>query len=337
MKNKVVTVFGGSGFLGRHLVKKLMDEGAIVRVAVRDIEAALFLKPLGNAGRIVPFPANITDPASVARAVNGAHAVVNLVGILYQRGKSTFERIHVDGSRNIAEACAAAGVDRLVQISALGADKDSDSIYAQTKAKAEDAVLKAFPKAVILRPSVVFGPEDDFFNQFAFMAKFSPVLPVIGAPLIPKISLMKGTSLISFDFFGDGGPKFQPVYVGDVAEAIVKGINDPATSGKTYELAGPKVYSFKQVMELVKSVTGHKCLLMPVHLGVAEFKSWFLQFLPKPLLTPDQVRLLGHDNVFSGSQPGLADLDINAHTAEAILPTYLHRFKQTGKRYLRTS
>lgn len=336
MKNELVTVFGGSGFIGRHLIKRLMDQGMIVRVAVRDVESALFLKPLGNAGRIVPFPADITNKASVARAVQGAGMAVNLVGVLYERGGATFKRVHVEGARNIAEAAAEAGVKRLVQVSAMGADENGAAKYARTKAVGERAVLKAFPDAVVLRPSVVFGPEDDFFNRFAFMAKTLHVLPVIGTPLVPKVKILDGRSLVSVDPYGDGGPKFQPVYVDDVAAAIVKGLIDPATSGKTYELAGPTVYSFKDIMGLVTRFTGCSCILMPLPLGFARFQSWFLQALPKPLLTPDQTRLLERDNVRSEGSLGLKELGVDPVAAEALLPTYLHRFKRTGKRRLGT-
>jgi uncharacterized protein YbjT (DUF2867 family) len=326
MTRQVVTVFGGSGFIGRHLVRKLASNGAEVRVAVRDIEAAQFLKPAGNVGQIVPWQTDINVPAQVATAVAGADVVVNLVGVLYERGKRTFQRMHVDAAADVAAAARAAGVKRFIHMSALGADAGSDAAYAQSKAAGEQAASSAFPGATIFRPSVVFGPEDSFFNMFAGLMRFMPVMPVIGAPAMPRISF-GGDDLVSIDFFGDGGCKFQPVFVGDVAAAMVHAIDDPASSGETYELGGPRVYSFKQIMELLLAVTERKRTLVPVPLGVAEVEAMFLQWLPKPLLTPDQVKLMQTDNVVSGKLPGLDALGIDAAAAEAILPTYLQRFR----------
>ncbi len=326
MARRIVTVFGGSGFVGRHLVKRLVQRGYSVRVAVRDVEAANFLKPMADAGQIVPWPCNVTRPAEVTAALDGAQAAVNLVGILFEWGSQTFDSVHLEGARNVAEQAAALGINRFVHMSALGADKDSDADYARTKGLAEEAVRAALPEAVIVRPSVIFGPEDNFFNQFAAMSRISPVLPVMGAPMIPKISL-GGESPIKIDFFGDGGPKFQPVYVGDVAEAIAVALDNPSARGTTFELGGPAVYSFKELMELVLAVTGRKCRLVPFPLLAAEFQALFLERLPKPLLTRDQVKLLQHDNVLSGNAPGLADLGIEAQTAEAIIPTYLVQYR----------
>ena len=331
MSRQVVTVFGGSGFVGRHLVRRLAAAGAEVRVAVRDFEAALFLKPAGDVGQIVPWQTDINKPEQVATAVAGADVVINLVGILYQRGQRTFQRIHVDGARIIAEAASAAGVGRLIHMSALGADADSHAEYAQTKAAGEAAVREAFPGATIFRPSVIFGPEDGFFNLFAGIMRFTPAMPVIGAPALPKVTL-GGDDLFSVDFFGDGGCRFQPVYVGDVAEAMVCAMDDPATAGTTYELGGPKAYSFKEIMELLLAATGRKRWLFPMPLALAEADAFFLQFLPKPLLTPDQVKLMETDNVLSGDAPGLEAFGIDAKTAEAIVPTYLHRFRTPAHR-----
>lgn len=310
-----VTVFGGSGFVGRHLVRRLAATGAEVRVACRDLESALFLKPCGDVGQIVPWQVDICDPAQVATAVGGADAVVNLVGILYERGQRTFQRLHVDGARNIAQASAAAGVRRLVHMSALGADQSSPAVYGQTKWQGEQAVLEAFPDATIFRPSVIFGPEDDFFNMFAGMTRFLPALPVIGAPLVPGA-----------DGADAGGCKFQPVYVGDVAQAMTDALGMDGTRGQTYELGGPKVYTFRELMELVLKVTGRKRVLIPLPLGLAAFQAIFLQWLPKPLLTPDQVCLMERDNV-CGDTNGFAVFGIRPAAAEAILPTYLHRFR----------
>jgi len=332
MTRPVITVFGGSGFLGRHVVQRLAAQGFNVRAAVRDVEAANFLRPMGDAGQVVPWPADIKDMASVVAAVDGAVAVVNAVGILWQWGKQNFNNVHTVGAANIARAAASAGVDRLVHVSALGSDTESESDYARTKAEGEAAVLAAFPKATIMQPSVVFGPEDGFFNLFAGLSRFTPAMPVIGAPIIPDIKL-GGEHGVEVNFFGRGGPRFQPVYVGDVADAIVAALNDADATGKTYELAGPTIYSFKELMELILDITKRKRLLMPVCYVAAELIGTFAGLLPKPILTRDQVALLHHDNVASGAKPGLSDLGVQAHTAEAILPTYLHRFRTPAHRH----
>ena len=334
MERHVVTVFGGSGFIGRHLVMHLAAQGAIVRVAVRDPDAALFLKPSGDPGQIVPWPADITDAGLVRAAVKDAEAVVNLVGILYERGQRTFERIHVVGARTVAEAAAASGVRRLVHLSALGADAGSGAAYARTKSAGEEAVRAAFPAATIVRPSVVFGPEDGFFNLFASIARFSWVLPVFGCPTMPRVSFLHEGSLLEVDPFGEGGTRFQPVYVADVAKAITTILGSADTAGHTYELGGPRTYSFKEIMELVLAETGRKRLLVPVPFAIAKFEAWFLQWLPRPLLTPDQVELLKTDNVVAADAPGFADLGIAPAAAEAILPTYLRRFRTRAGRRL---
>lgn len=332
MARPIVTVFGGSGFIGRHLVQRLAAQGYNVRAAVRDVEGANYLLPMGDAGQVVPWPADIKDAASVAAAVEGSVAVINAVGILWQWGKQNFGNIHTLGATNIAQAAANAGVDRLIHISALGADADSESDYARTKAEGEAAVLAAFPSATIMQPSVVFGPEDGFFNLFAGISRFTVAMPVIGAPIIPEIKL-GGEHGIDINLFGTGGPKFQPVYVGDVADAVMAALDNADTAGKTYELAGPTVYSFKELMELILDVTKRKRLLMPVCYIAAEIIGTFAGLLPKPILTRDQVALLHHDNVASGNKPGLSDLGVQVHTAEAILPTYLHRFRTPAHRH----
>lgn len=328
----MVTVFGGSGFLGRHLVQRLAAAGALVRVAVRDVEAANFLKVLGDVGQIVPWPADITDPAQVATALDGASEAVNLVGILYERGRRTFERIHVDGAANVAGAAKAAGVNSLVQVSAIGADAASESQYARTKATGEAAVRAAFPAATILRPSVVFGPEDNFFNLFAGLARLSPVLPVFGCPTVPKVKLFPEGGLFEVDLYGSGGTRFQPVYVGDVADAIVKALTTPACRSKTYELGGPVVYSFKELMDLLLAEVGRKRFLLPLPFAIASFEAFFLELWPKPLLTRDQVTLLKRDNVVAEGALGFKDLGLAPKAAEAIVPTYLHRFRPPSRR-----
>ena len=321
---KQVTVFGGSGFVGRHVVSRLAARGLVVRVAVRDVAAAAFVKPMGDVGQVTPVRANILDEAAVAAAVEGSDAVINLVGILFSRGRQCFDAVHRDGAERIARLSKAAGVERLVQMSALGASATSASQYATSKAAGEDAVRAAFDGASIVRPSVIFGPDDDFFNQFAALARLSPFLPVFGCPF-PTI---KGTSI---DLYGDGGTRFQPVYVGDVADAIVACLDRVDAVGQTYELAGPTVYSFKQLMELVLSAIDRKCLLLPIPFWVASTKALFLELLPKPLLTRDQVALLKSDNVLSGSAPTLETLGITPTAAELIVPSYLDRFRRGGR------
>ncbi len=332
MTRTIITVFGGSGFLGRHLIQRLAAQGHNVRAAGRDVEAAAFLRVMGDAGQVVPWPCDVKDMQSVRAAVKGASIVVNAIGILSEWGKQSFTRVHVEGATNVAQASADAGIDRLVHISALGADAESESDYARTKAEGEIAVRDIFPDAIIMRPSVVFGPEDGFFNMFAGLCRFTPALPVIGAPIIPEIRL-GGEHGVEINLYGKGGPRFQPVYVGDVADAIVAALADPGATAKTYELVGPTVYSFKELMELVLAVTSRKRLLMPLCYTAAELVGFFAGLLPKPLLTRDQVALMKTDNVASGALPGLSDLGIQVHTAEAILPTYLHRFRTPVHRH----
>jgi uncharacterized protein YbjT (DUF2867 family) len=306
---RVATVFGGSGFIGRHLIKRLAKTGTIIRVATRHPSSANFLRTNGSVGQIIPIAVNIHDDASVAAAVRDADIVINLIGILYESGNNTFRGTQGDAPGRIARAAKAAGAQRFIQISAIGADASSTSEYARSKAAGEQAVLKAFPEATILRPSIVFGPEDGFFNRFAAMARIAPALPLIGG----------------------GHTKFQPVYVGDVADAIMKALENPAAQGKTYELGGPRVYSFKEIMELVLAETRRKRFLVPVPWSVAEFQGKILGKLPKPLLTLDQVELLKRDNVVAPGAATLNDLGINPTAAEVIIPTYLDRFRVGGR------
>ncbi len=322
MATRLATVFGGSGFIGRHVVQRLAAQGWRVRVAVRDTEAARFLEPRGDVGQVIPVYADLTKDFSVQAAVHGADLVINLVGILYPRGKNSFQAIHVDGAGRIAAAAKAAGVEALVHLSAQGADPNSPSLYARSKAAGEAAVRAAFPNAVILRPSVVFGPEDSFFNRFADLASYTPVLPVFVSDGFRLFGHAAGICRL----FGSGGFKLQPVFVSDVADAVVTAAL-PRFAGKTFALGGPRVYSFKQVLELVLSASGRKRWLIPVPLGIARIKAAFLQYLPNPLLTPDQVKLMSVDNVVPPGSPGLAELGITPTAAELIVPTYLSRFQ----------
>jgi uncharacterized protein YbjT (DUF2867 family) len=335
MSRRVITVFGGSGFIGRHVIQRLAKQGAQIRVATRDTEAANFLKPLGEIGQITPVPVNISDGTSIARALNGADEAINLIGILSKWRKSTFERIHVDTARTIAQAATQAGVKELVHVSALGASAGSASVYARSKAAGEEAVKEAFEGAVIVRPSAVFGQEDHFFNMFASLARFTPVMPVFGCPLIPELKLFGLDTPLDIDFYGDGGTRMQPVFVADVADAIVKILEIGTSASKTYELGGPKVYSFKAMMEMVLKESGRPRILVPYPFALAKFLAWFLEFLPKPLLTCDQVTLLKSDNVVSGDLLGFDDLGIKPAAAEAMLPTYLRQYRPAARRHLR--
>jgi len=321
MTPSLVTVFGGSGFLGRHLVRRLAATGARVTVAVRNPESALFLKPMGDVGQITPVGADVRDGPAVAAAVQGAEVVINLVGVLYETKRQSFSAIHAQGAERIAKAAKAAGAKRLVHVSAIGANRDSSAAYARSKAAGEAAVAAAYPAATILRPSIVFGPEDDFFNRFAALARVWVALPL----------------------FGGGETRFQPVYVGDVADAVMASLADEGTAGKTYELGGPRVYSFRQLMELILAEIGRKRILLPLPFfvadaigSVADAMMAFLQFLPLPFevappLTGDQAKLLRTDNVVSGDAPGLADIGIAPTACEIILPTYLDRFRRHGR------
>ncbi|MBO6633460.1 MAG: complex I NDUFA9 subunit family protein [Parvibaculum sp.] len=308
-----VTVFGGSGFLGRHIVHALARRGCRVRVAVRRPNDAMFLRPMGVVGQVEPVQANIRDDASVKAALIGADAVVNLVGIMHESGKHTFEAVQAEGAGRIAKAAAEAGIPALVHISAIGADEDSPASYARSKAAGEKAVRAAFPGAAIVRPSIVFGPEDDFFNRFAAMARFSPALPLIGG----------------------GTTKFQPVYVKDVAEGVVRLLERSGTRGKTYEFGGPEVHTFRELMEETLRITARKRLLAPLPVPLAKLMSYVTQFIPNPPLTPDQVRLLGVDNVVSeeavSEKRTLEGLGVTPTALELVLPTYLYRFRKTGQ------
>lgn len=305
---KVATVFGGSGFIGRYVVKRLAERDYIVRVAVRDAEAALFLKPMGVPGQIVPVGVSVTDEAGVAAVVSGAEVVINLVGILHETRKTTFKAIQGEAPGRIGRAAAASGARAVVQISAIGADPASPSAYARTKAEGEQAAREAFPAATVLRPSIVFGPEDGFFNRFAALAQFVPALPL----------------------YGGGETKFQPVYVGDVADAVMAALDRTDAAGRTYELGGPRVYSFRDLLQYILTVTGRRRLLLPLPWSVGRLQARVFELLPNPPLTRDQLLLLQRDNVVSPGALTLADLGIQPKAVEAIVPGYLSRFRRRG-------
>jgi uncharacterized protein YbjT (DUF2867 family) len=310
---KLITIFGGSGFVGRYTVSALARRGYRIRVAVRRPDLAGHLQPLGTVGQIKPVQANVRFPESVKRAVAGTDAVINLVGILYEAGRQRFDAVQTFGPQAIAEAARAEGASAVVHVSAIGADRESDIGYARSKGLGEAAILEAYPEAVIFRPSILFGPEDGFFNRFAAMARFSPFLPLIGG----------------------GQTRFQPVYVADVAEAIARAIDGQARPGATYELGGPEIVTFRRCMELMLEVTGRRRMLMRIPWPIAKLMGNILGLLPKPLLTYDQVRLLEHDNVVSeaAEKEGrtLRGLGIDPTLMELILPTYLVRFRERGQ------
>jgi NADH dehydrogenase len=305
----LITIFGGSGFIGRHLVGRLAAKGYQVRIAVRDTESAAPLMTQGNVGQIVGFKTNVRNQASVERAVAGADVVINLVGILFEKGAQNFGRLHVDAAERIAAASRKAGVAQLIHMSALGVSKDHEAAYARSKAVGEELAKAEFPEATILRPSVVFGNDDDFFNRFAGILSLAPAFPLAGG----------------------GESKMQPIWVEDLTDAIVRIIETPAARGKTYELTGPDVYSFRELMEKVLEFTGRKCLLLPVPFGVMRAMGAVMSLLPgRPPLTADQVALLKYDNVAKGDFPNLDTLGITAASIDAVVPEYLRRYRRGG-------
>lgn len=309
----LVTVYGGSGFLGRHLVRAIARTGARVRVACRRPDLAGHLQPLGGVGQIVPVQANVRYPDSLVTAAEDADAAVNLVGILFASGKQSFRSVQDEGARNVAEAAKAAGVGTFVHVSAIGADADSPSVYARSKAAGEAAVRDVYPDATIVRPSVVFGPEDEFFNRFGAMAQFFPALPLIGG----------------------GHTKFQPVFVGDVARTIVAAVEGGTKPDGPYELGGAEVLTMKQVMERVLAYTMRSRPLISLPFWLAKLQGAFLQWLPNPPLTIDQVRLLQRDNVVSEEavKDGrtLQGLGIEPVQIASVVPEYLEQFRPRGQ------
>lgn len=308
----LVTVFGGSGFVGTQAVRYLAKAGWRVRVAVRNPNLAYKMRLLGDVGQIDVVQVNIRNPASIERALDGATASLNLVGLLRETGRQGFQAIHVMGSRNIAEAARRMGLTRVVQVSAIGADAKATSKYLRTKAEGEAAVREIYPDAVIVRPSIVFGNGDGFFNRFAAMAQLSPALPLIGG----------------------GHTRFQPVFVGDVGQALAYAVADSAAAGQTYELGGPGVFSFKVLMEKMLAETGQRRFLVPVPWPAANLLGQLGDLvggiIPPPV-TADQVESLRTDNVVSGNYPGLADMGISATSLEAVLPTYLYSYRKGGQ------
>jgi uncharacterized protein YbjT (DUF2867 family) len=309
----LVTIYGGSGFIGRNVVRAIAKTGARMRVAVRRPELAGHLQPLGDVGQINPVQANVRYPDSLLAAADGADAVINLVGILFPSGKQTFEAVQDEGARHVAEAARSVGARALVHISAIGANPKSLSNYARSKAEGETAVVETFPEAVILRPSIVFGPGDDFFNRFGALARFLPALPLIGG----------------------GKTKFQPVFVGDIAKAVIAGLTGKVRGSAPYELGGPEVLTMKEVMQRVLAYTMRRRLLIPLPFPLAKLQAAFLQLLPKPMLTIDQVRLLETDSVVSEeakrAKRTIEGLGIEPVAIEAVVPYYLEQYRPRGQ------
>lgn len=311
--SKLITIIGGSGFIGRHVTRAMARAGHRVRVAVRRPDLAGHTQPMGFPGQVMPVQCNLRYEDSVVAACEGADVVINLVGVLYSAGAQTFSTLHADGAAVAARAAREGGASQFIQMSAIGADDESGSAYARTKAEGEANAAREFPGAIIVRPSIVFGPEDNFFNQFAAMARFSPALPLIGG----------------------GVTKFQPVFVGDVAEAIAALVAAGEATGKTYELGGPEVMTFRQLLQYVLKVTGRKRLLVPLPFPVARAVGLIAGLLPSPLITADQVELLKTDNVVSDAavREGrtLEGLGVRAEPVDAIVPGYLYRFRRSGQ------
>lgn len=308
MRSRRTAVLGGSGFIGRYIVKRLAARGDVIAVGCRNAEKAKFLKPMGDAGQIVPLNVAISDERLLPAFLAGNDALVNCVGILQEKGLQSFELVHHTGPARLARLAREAGIRHLVHLSAIGADSRSPSAYARTKAAGEQAVRDAFPTATILRPSVVFGSEDQFFNRFAAMAMVSPVLPLIGG----------------------GETRFQPVHVGDVADAVVRCLEDPTTASRVYELGGPKIYTLRQLFELLLDEIRRRRWFIDMPFGLAAAQARLMSVLPNPPLTPDQVELLKRDNVVSSGAMTLASLGISPTPAEIILPSYLDRFRRGG-------
>ena len=306
---KIIAIFGAGGFLGKHLMRQLTKLDYRVKVATRNPYLKGYLKPLGNPGQIELFKTNIFNSEDVKQVLKNCDLAINLVGILYETKKQKFSQVHAEFPYLLSNLCNEIGVKNLVHISALGVRESHISKYMQSKLEGEKNIQKVFKPSVILRPSLVFGPEDKFFNAFASIAQFSPALPLIGG----------------------GKVKFSPIYVGDVAKAIVKTLKLENSKPKIYELGGPKNYSFKELMEILLEEIKKKRFLIPIPFSVAKLQSYFLQMMPNPLLTSDQVDMLKYNNIVSGEYPTLEDLGIRGKTIQSILPKYIYRFRTGGQ------
>ena len=306
---KIIAIFGAGGFIGKYLIRELTKLDYRIKVATRNPYLKGYLKPLGNPGQIELFKTNIFNSEDVKRVLNNCDLAINLVGILYETRKQKFNQIHSQFPYLLSNLSNEVGIKNLVHISALGVKERHASQYMQSKLQGEKNIKEIFKPSVILRPSVVFGSEDKFFNTFASLAQFSPILPLIGG----------------------GKTKFAPIYVGDIAKAIVKTLELNNSETKIYELGGPENYSFKQLMEILLIEIKKKRFLIPIPFGMAKFQSYFLQMMPNPLLTPDQVEILKYNNIVSGDYPTLKDLGITGTAIQSILPKYIYRFRTGGQ------
>ena len=306
---KIIAIFGGGGFIGKHLMRQLTKMDYRVKVATRNPYLKGYLKPLGNPGQIELFKTNIFNPEDVKQVLKNCDLAINLVGILYETRKQKFSQVHAEFPHLLANLCNENRIKNLVHISALGVKKGRISKYMKSKLEGEQNIQNLFKPSVILRPSLIFGPSDKFFNSFASIAQFSPFLPLIGG----------------------GKTKFAPIYVEDVAKAIVKALDLNNSEPKIYEIGGPKNYSFKELMEILLITIKKKRLLIPIPFGVAKFQAFFFQLMPNPLLTVDQVKLLQQNNIVSGDYPTLKDLGITGTTIQSILPKYIYRFRAGGQ------
>ena len=306
---KIIAIFGAGGFIGKHLMRELTKLDYRIKVATRSPYLKGYLKPLGDPGQIELFKTNIFNPEDVRQVLKNCDLAINLCGILYETRKQKFHQIHSQFPYLLSNLCNEVGIKNLVHVSALGVKEKHTSQYMQSKLQGEKNIKNNFKSFVILRPSLIFGPEDKFFNVFASLVQFSPVLPLIGG----------------------GKTKFAPIYVGDVSKAIVKALELNHSKSKIYELAGPKNYSFKELMEILLTEIKKKRFLIPIPFGVAKFQSYFLQMMPNPLLTPDQVEMLKYNNVASGDCPTLKDLGISGTPIQSILPKYIYRFRSGGQ------
>ncbi|MFO1242098.1 MAG: complex I NDUFA9 subunit family protein [Rickettsiales bacterium] len=303
-KARIVTLIGGTGFIGKYVVKHLAAEGYVIRVVSRDPEGALSLKTSGDVGQIVLQYGDLAKPKTLEGLLDGSFAVINLVGILFERGRQNFSALHAQGAEKLAKMCKDAGVQRFVHISSLGVDKATSSKYAKTKFFGEKATLAAFPEATILRPGVVFGPEDNFFNQFANILRIAPAFPL----------------------FGGGKTRFQPVYVGDVAEAVLQVLENQNTQGKIYELGGPDIVTFKEILQFTADTIRRSPCFFNLPFTLASLGATFAEFIPTPPLTRDQVRLLHYDNIVNDTMLSFADLGIQPESFRLTVPSYLQRF-----------
>ncbi|MDC6465212.1 complex I NDUFA9 subunit family protein [Pelagibacteraceae bacterium] len=306
---KIIAIFGGGGFLGKHLMRQLTKLDYRIKVATRSPYLKGYLKPLGNPGQIELFKTNIFNKDDIKQVLTNCDFAINLVGILYETRKQKFSQIHAQFPKLLSNMCNELGVKKLIHLSAIGANEKNFSKYMQSKLQGEKNIQNIFQSAVILRPSIVFGPEDKFFNTFASISQFSPIIPLVGG----------------------GKTKFSPIYVGDVAKAIVKVLELNSLKTEIYELGGPENFSFKQLIEILLIEIKKKRFLIPISYNVAKFQSYFLQMMPNPLLTPDQVEMLKYNNIVSGEYPTLKDLGINGTTLKSILPKYIYRFRAGGQ------